>query len=110
MEWDSDSNDSNSSSDNGVKSPKEGVSLVSVDELTASFSKMHGVCQTRNFRNLITGSHIDERIISSIARGLVLPMICRVLPYRFLARVRIRIKMATQKSSGYHFLLHLKEL
>ena len=66
MEWDSDSNDSNSSSDNGDKrhlGPEEGVSLVSVDELTASFSKMHGVCQTQNFRNLIMGSHIDERAI-----------------------------------------------
>ena len=80
MEWDNDSNDSNSSSDSGDKrhlSPEEGVSLVSVDESTASFSKMHGVCQTRNFRNLITGSHVDERFIHlrhySIARGLVLP-------------------------------------
>ena len=66
MEWDSDSNDSNSSSDNDDKrhlSPEEGVSLVSVDELTASISKIHGVCQTRNFRNLIMGSHIDEHTI-----------------------------------------------
>ena len=66
MEWDSDSNHSNSSSDNGDKrhlSPEEGISLVSVDKLTASFSKMHGVCQTQNFRNLIMGSHIDEHVI-----------------------------------------------
>ena len=66
MEWDSDSNDSNSSSNNVDKrhlSLEEGVSLVSVDELTASFSKMHGVCHTRNFRNLITGSLIYKRVI-----------------------------------------------
>ena len=43
MEWDS---ESNSSSVNG---PIEGVSLVSVEELTASFSKMHRVCQTPTF-------------------------------------------------------------
>ena len=40
MEWDSDLNDSNSNSHNGDKrhlSLEEGVSLVSVDELTATY-------------------------------------------------------------------------
>ena len=32
-----------------IMAPKEGVSLVSVEELTASFSKMHGACQTPTF-------------------------------------------------------------
>ena len=45
MEWESDSNSSVDDDDSNLIS-KQGISLVSGEELTLSFSEIHGACQT----------------------------------------------------------------
>ena len=69
MEWDSDSNSSSDNDDKSDLTPKEGVSLVSVEELTASFIEMHGVCQTPTFEK--SASRYTSRLPSG-AKGRVL--------------------------------------
>ena len=68
MEWESDSNSSVDDDDSNV-TPKQGVSLVSVEELTLSFSEMRGACQTPTLKR--SASKPTSRLPSG-AKGKVL--------------------------------------